>query len=114
MNREGIDYMAFYVYILWCSDGSYYTGHTDDLEARLAAHEKGTVPGYTSRRRPVSLVFSDQFHSREDALGRERQIKGWSRAKKQALIENNWGQLVTLSQSKGEPGATAHPEPVER
>ena len=106
---EGIDHMAFYVYILRCSDGSYYTGHTDNLEARLAAHQSGAIPGYTFKRRPVSLVFSEQFLSREDAFERERQIKGWSRAKKQALIEQDWERLVSLSQSKGKPAATAHP-----
>ncbi len=101
--------MVFYVYILRCSDGSYYTGHTDNLESRLAAHQRGAIPGYTLKRRPVSLVFSEQFISREEAFERERQIKGWSRAKKQALIENDWERLVILSQSRGEPGAVVHP-----
>ena len=101
--------MAFYVYILRCSDGSYYTGHTDNLEARLAAHQSRAIPGYTFKRRPVSLVFSEQFISREEAYERERQIKGWSRAKKQALIEQDWERLVSLSQAKGKPGATAYP-----
>ena len=74
--------MAFYVYILRCADGSYYTGHTDNLEQRLAAHQNGEIEGHTRTRRPVTLVFSDRFDSRQDAFERERQLKGWSRAKK--------------------------------
>ena len=93
--------MSFYIYILLCSDGSYYTGHTDDLEARLAAHERGQIPGYTTRRRPVRLVFADDFVSRDDAFARERQIKGWSRRKKQALIEGDWDRLPVLSRAHG-------------
>ena len=92
--------MAFYVYILRCSDGSYYTGHTDNLEARLAAHQTGAIPGYTVKRRPVSLVFSEQFHSREEAFARERQVKSWSRAKKEALIERDWDRLMQLSRTR--------------
>ena len=95
--------MAFYVYILRCSDGSYYTGHTDNPEARLAAHQRGEIPGYTASRRPVALVFIERLHSRQDAFDRERQIKGWSRAKKEALIEGDWDRLVKLSRSRIKP-----------
>ena len=95
--------MAFYVYILRCADGSYYTGHTDNLEQRLAAHQNGEIEGHTRTRRPVTLVFSDRFDSRQDAFERERQLKGWSRAKKEALIDNDWDRLVTLSRSRGKP-----------
>ena len=93
--------MSFYVYILKCADGSYYTGHTDNLESRLSAHQQGEIPGYTETRRPVELVFADGFSSRLDALERERQIKGWSRAKKEALIKRDWECLVKLSHSSG-------------
>ena len=93
--------MAFYVYILRCSDGSYYTGHTDNLEARLAAHQRGEIPGYTFRRRPVELVFTEDLPSRQEAFEREQQIKGWSKAKKQALIEKDWERLMSLSRSRG-------------
>ena len=92
--------MAFFVYILECSDGSYYTGHTHDLEARLVAHQDGEIKGYTFSRRPVRLVFVDGFSSREEALGREQQIKGWSRAKKEALIGGDWEGLVWLSRGR--------------
>ena len=75
----------------------YYVGHTNDLDQRLAAHERGAIEGYTLSRRPVELVFSDQFSTRLEALHRERQIKGWSRAKKEALIKGDWDGLVELS-----------------
>jgi len=99
--------MSFWVYILECADESYYTGHTDDLEIRLAAHEQGTFRGYTLRRRLVKLVFCDEFPSRDDAFTRERQIKGWMRRKKQALIVEDWDKLITFSKSrKKSPPAT--------
>ena len=86
--------MAFWTYLLRCVDGTFYTGHTDDLEARLAGHQRGALPGYTKSRRPVVLVWSQEFASREDAFSRERQIKGWSRRKKQALIDGDWEALA--------------------
>ena len=89
--------LAYYVYMLRCSDGSYHVGHTNDLEQRLAAHERGAVEGYTLSRRPVELVFRDQFSTRLEAFHRERQIKGSSRAKKEALIKGDWDGLVELS-----------------
>ena len=73
--------MAFYVYILECSDGSYYTGHTDDLEKRLETHNSGELDGYTKNRRPLTLVFLQEFPSRDEAFAAERQIKGWTRRK---------------------------------
>ncbi len=82
--------MSFYVHILQCSDGSYYTGHTDNLEARLAAHQRGEISGYTSTRRPVRMVLAQDFPSREEAFQAERQIKGWSRPKKETLVQRNW------------------------
>lgn len=93
--------MSFYVYILRCADGSYYVGHTDDLETRIARHQRGEIEGYTRTRRPVRLVFVEQFPSRYEALERERQIKGWSRGKKEALIKANWNRLRHLSRAHG-------------
>ena len=93
--------MAFYVYILHCADGSYYTGHTDNIEARIIAHQLGEVPGYTQIRRPTQMVFVEEVVSRQLAFERERQIKGWSRAKKQALIEQDWTALVELARADG-------------
>ena len=85
--------------MLRCADGSYYTGHTDNLDVRIAAHEAGLIPGYTSTRRPVKCVWAEAFHSREEAIERERQVKGWSRAKKEALIAQEWDALPALSRS---------------
>src|SRR6478735_9131573 len=78
--------MAFWAYFLLCNDGSYYTGHTDNLDLRIGQHQTGAFEGYTSKRRPVTLVWSQDFPSRLEALDAERRIKGWSRAKKEALI----------------------------
>ncbi|MBI4212550.1 MAG: GIY-YIG nuclease family protein [Deltaproteobacteria bacterium] len=96
--------MAFWVYILKCNDDSYYTGHTDDLEKRMFEHHSGAIEGYTKNRRPLRLIFCEQFSSREDAFQRERQIKGWSRLKKEALIKEDWELLSFLSRKK-----SAHP-----
>ena len=93
--------MHYYVYILRCADGSYYNGHTDHIEARLVAHHNGHIPGYTYSRRPVRLVFVEEFSSRQAAFERERQIKGWSRSKKKALIESDWGKLTELARTHG-------------
>ena len=73
------------MYILRCADNSYYTGHTDNLDERIAKHQSGEIEGYTSTRLPVTLVFSEDFPTREEALACEQQIKGWSRKKKEAL-----------------------------
>ncbi|HAT8180347.1 TPA: GIY-YIG nuclease family protein [Legionella pneumophila] len=91
----------FWVYILQCSDKSYYTGQTDDLEKRLTQHQDKMIPGcYTSTRLPIQLKFSQQFMSREEALIAERQIKGWSRRKKEALINGDWQALSDYSKRK--------------
>jgi len=85
--------MTFWGYILRCSDGSYYTGHTDALERRIAQHQSGEIEGYTQSRRPVALVWSQEFSSRIEALEAEMRIKPWSRAKKEALIAGDWDGL---------------------
>ena len=93
--------MVFWIYILKCADGSYYTGHTDNLEKRIAEHQAGEIPGcYTHQRRPVTLVCSQTCATREEALAAERQIKGWSRAKKEAMIARNWTEVSRLAKSK--------------
>ena len=75
------------LYIIRCSDGSYYVGTTrTSLELRIAQHNAGTFGGYTSKRRPVRLVFSQEFDRITDAIEAERKVKGWTRAKKEALI----------------------------
>ena len=97
--------MSFYLYLLRCSDGSYYVGHTDNLEKRLEAHTYGEISSYTATRRPVQLAVVEEYATRIEALTRERQIKGWSRRKKQALIHGDWGQLVSLARSRGSTGS---------
>lgn len=92
--------MAFWVYLLRCADSSYYTGHTDNLELRLAQHQAGELPGYTHDRRPVVLVFSADFPTREEALSMEHRLKGWSRAKKEALIKNDWTEISRLARGR--------------
>ena len=92
--------MDFYAYMLRCNDGSYYVGHTDDLELRFVQHQAGTFGGYTARRRPVKLVWSANFPTRDEAFAAERKLKGWSRAKKQALIARDWELISTLAQNR--------------
>lgn len=92
--------MAFWVYILRCADGSYYTGHTDDLEKRIAEHEVGAIRScYTFKRRPLELLFSQDFPTREEALMSEQQIKGWNRKKKEAMIRGDWMEVSRLAKS---------------
>ena len=92
--------MSFWVYILRCSDGSYYTGHTDNLDRRIAEHQSGTIPGYTHDRRPVELMFAETFPERIDALERERQVKDWSRKKKEALFVSDWQAVADAARSR--------------
>ncbi|WBV61603.1 GIY-YIG nuclease family protein [Chryseobacterium camelliae] len=81
----------YFVYILKCSDNSYYTGITNNLEVRLAQHQSGKYPeSYTHKRRPVELVFFCEFNDVLQAIAFEKQVKGWSRKKKEAIINDNW------------------------
>ena len=90
----------FWIYMLRCSDTSFYVGHTDDLGRRLAQHHDGALPCYTFIRRPLHLVYSQEFGTREEALAAERKIKGWSRAKKEALIVGDWQAINRLGRGK--------------
>ncbi len=89
--------MPFWAYMLHCRGGAFYTGHTDDLERRIGEHEQGLIPGFTSDRLPVTLVWAERFDQRIEALEMERRIKGWSRAKKMALIRGDWDAITRLS-----------------
>jgi predicted GIY-YIG superfamily endonuclease len=90
--------VSAYFYILRCSDGSYYAGTTrDSLEARIGQHQTGVFDGYTARRRPVTLVFHQEFQEVEDAIAAERQVKGWRRDKKEALIRQDFALLPALA-----------------
>jgi len=118
----------FFVYMLRCADGSFYVGHTDELERRVAQHQAGEIPGYTHERRPVELAWMQEVATRDEALAGELRVKGWSRAKKQALIDGDWARVSALarsgqglrqaqpgpSTSSGRAGGNAvRPEPVE-
>ncbi|WP_074428295.1 GIY-YIG nuclease family protein [Tsuneonella dongtanensis] len=78
--------MAFHAYLQRCSDGSYYAGHTDDIDRRMAEYMTGALGGYTAKRLPVQLVWSDNFMPRDEAFAIERTLKGWSKAKKESPI----------------------------
>jgi len=100
--------MSIHVYMLRCADGHYYLGSTrDDLNRRVAQHQQGSFGGYTARRRPVALVFQQEFQQEfqqiTEAIAAERQIKGWTRAKKEALIAGDWNKVSQLArrQSRG-------------
>ena len=97
--------VGFFVYMLRCGDGSYYTGHTDNLGSRMAAHDAGEILGYSRDRRPVTLVYSERFSTRVEALGFERRIKRWSRRKKRALIRGDWDLLQRLARGGGATGS---------
>ena len=105
--------MSAHVYMLRCSDGSYYIGLTrsDWLEKRVGEHQDGIFPGYTSIRRPVTLVWSQQFDRIVDAIATERRLKGWSRAKKEALIRNDWDAVRALARRRGGKPGGLNPRP---
>ena len=107
--------MAFWTYLLLCADRSYYTGHTDDLDRRVAQHQSGAIRGYTFTRRPVELMWADYFQTREEALTAELKIKGWSRAKKEALIARDWDRLKRFSRPPKERFKSSAPpkQPAE-
>ena len=89
---------VFVVYILKCSDGTYYTGMTSNLEQRLVSHEQGRYKdGYTDARRPVQLVFHCEFTEAHHAISTEKQLKKWSKAKKEALIKGEFDILPKLA-----------------
>ena len=93
-----------YMYILRCSDGSYYTGSTHDLEFRIQQHQAGEGANHTKKRLPVELVYYEEFTRIDEAFYREKQVQGWSRRKKEALIENRPEDLPLLSRNYTEYG----------
>ena len=94
-----------HMYILECADGSFYTGSTVNLEKRLCEHENGLGSNHTSQRLPIKLVYCEEYDRVDDAFYREKQVQGWGRAKKIALIEGNFSKLPelasTLRQAQG-------------
>ena len=83
--------------MLLCADGSIYTGHTDNLQARFYAHQDGRFRGYTSTRRPVKLIFAEDFTTRDEAQAAELRIKHWVRRKKFALTHRDWAEIRHLA-----------------
>jgi predicted GIY-YIG superfamily endonuclease len=92
--------MASWVYILRCSDGSYYVGVTSNIERRLDQHYNSAT-GYVSKRKPFEYLWSEEFANIDDAIAFEKQLKGWSRAKKEALMRGDWPEIQRLAHGKG-------------
>jgi len=99
--------MAFWTYILKCADGKYYTGHTDDLERRYAEHLHCGYCHFTSKRRPVELVWCSEFPTRYEALDCEIKVGKWSRAKKEALMAGDWPRLSWFARPPRERVSTS-------
>ncbi|MCO5254565.1 MAG: GIY-YIG nuclease family protein [Bacteroidetes bacterium] len=90
--------MKGYTYILQCADGSYYTGSTKDLDIRIAQHQSGEGANYTAKHLPVKLVYFEEYGRIDEAFYREKQIQGWSRKKKEALIAGLTEELKELAE----------------
>ncbi|MCE4226028.1 GIY-YIG nuclease family protein [Methylobacterium sp. C25] len=104
--------MSAFVYMLRCADGSYYVGSArgESLDKRISEHQAGTHTGYTSARRPVLLVWAEQCERITDAIAYERRIKGWSRAKKEALIRGDWDAVQNAAKQPTSRGRS-NPNP---
>lgn len=103
--------MKGYMYILKCANGAYYTGSTINLELRLQQHQNGEGANFTKKHLPVELVYSEEFQRIDEAFYREKQVQGWSRKKKEALINGKYGKLPELSKNYTQYGKPV--EPVE-
>ena len=102
--------MSAIVYTLRCSDGHYYVGSTrGSLERRLAEHNNGTLGGYTFSRRPVCLIWHQEFAPITDAVVMERRIKGWTRSKKEALVQGDFDKISALAKRSAEPSFETRP-----
>ena len=88
------------MYILQCSNGEYYVGSTTDIEKRLNEHQKGRGCAFTKAHLPIKLVYTEEYSTTEQAYKRERQLHGWSRAKKEALIKGDIEELKKQSKSR--------------
>jgi putative endonuclease len=94
--------MRGWMYILACSDGSYYTGSTSNLELRLPQHQSGEGANHTKKRLPVTLVYFEEYERTDDAFFREKQVQGWCRKKKEALIKGMPEELHELAKCLNE------------
>ena len=95
--------MSFWAYMLHCRGGYFYSGHTDDLQAPVVQHNPALLPGFAADHAPGALVWPQEFASRYEAIAAERRIKGWSRAKKLALIQGDWLRISHLAKGKDSP-----------
>jgi predicted GIY-YIG superfamily endonuclease len=94
--------MPSWVYILRCADNSYYTGCTTNIDQRLDQHYRDKI-GYTSKRKPLEFLWSEEFANLDDAAAFEKQVKGWSRAKKEALMRGDWPAIQQMARAKKKP-----------
>ena len=99
--------MTFWAYMLHCNGGLLYVGHTDNLDRRIAQHESGSIPGFTCDHLPVKLIWSEAFGTRIEALEAERRLKGWSKAKKLALVRGDWALISALAKGKGKASTSS-------
>jgi predicted GIY-YIG superfamily endonuclease len=99
--------LIFWTYMLHCRGGFLYVGHTDDLGRRMGQHEQGAVAGFVNDHWPAKLVWPAEFPSRYEALAMERRLKGWSRAKKLALIRGDWDRISALAKGKDSPSTSS-------
>ncbi|MBN1924478.1 MAG: GIY-YIG nuclease family protein [Prolixibacteraceae bacterium] len=90
--------MKGWMYILECADGSYYTGSTNNLELRVEQHNSGEGANHTKKRLPVKLVYFEEYQRIDEAFRREKQVQGWSRNKKEALINGKFDELHALAE----------------
>lgn len=96
--------MKGWMYILECSDGSYYTGSTNDLGLRIKQHQNGEGANHTKKRLPVKLLYTEEYNRIDKAFYREKQVQGWSRKKKEALMKGQHQNLVYLAKNYTENG----------
>ena len=99
--------MTFWTYMLHCNGGLLYVGHTDNLDNRIAQHQSGYIPGFTRDHLPVKLIWSEAFGTRLEALEAERRLKGWSKAKKLALVRGDWDLISALAKGKGKASTSS-------
>jgi putative endonuclease len=104
--------MKGYMYILKCADGSYYTGSTKNLERRLQQHQNGEGANHTKKRLPVELVYFEVFDRIDQAFYREKQIQGWSRKKKEALMRQDFDALHELAKCRNESAGFDSAQPA--
>ncbi|GAA3566204.1 GIY-YIG nuclease family protein [Snuella lapsa] len=105
MSKDIKALKIYYVYILECSDASYYIGITSNLSKRLYEHNRGVdISSYTYSRKPVQLKWYAEFTDVNLAIEKEKQLKGWSRRKKKALIDKDWEKLIQFSKNYTEFG----------